>query len=589
MRDWCFVAARLSALCALTAIGLSARAQSCAPVQLSTAPGSSNDSFGAASAATADTVVLGAPGRTVSGRTFQGQAFVFRFTGTAWTLEGTLTASDGAQGDSFGSSVSISGNTIIVGAYAKKNASNAFQGAAYIFTRSGTVWSQQAKLLASDGAADDLFGYSVSISGDSAIIGAYGKTSGLLQFQGAAYIFTRSGTTWTEQAKLLAPDGATNDFFGLSVSISGQTAAIGAPGKTIAQSVAQGATYVFTRSSNTWSQQARLTALDGASGDYLGSSVAVDADTVAAGALYKTVGTNLFQGAAYTFTRTGISWSQQAKLVASDGGPFDYFGGSVALSGDSVVLGADNQTVNNNASQGAAYTFERAGLVWSQLAKLTSTTGAPGDFFGQSVALVGTTAVAGAPNQQVASINQGACYIFGSRIPINLIQQPATVSLCPQALANLSVTALGSGPFTYLWQWRSSPTFPSWTTVNSGLNAGGTRTFSVLNATTPSITVSAFKQTDTNTTFGDFRVIVSNTCGNAISLPAAIRVCWGDINCDGHVDDNDFVLFAIGYDVLQCSSPEMPALCPADLNADNLVDDFDFAIFAVAYDTLLCP
>lgn len=589
MRDWCFVAARLGALCALSMIGLSARAQSCAPIQLSTSAGTSNDSFGASSAASSDTVVLGAPGRTVSGRTFQGQAFVFRFTGAAWTLEATLTASDGAQGDSFGSSVAISGNTILVGAYAKKNASNSFQGAAYVFTRSGTVWSQQAKLLASDAAADDLFGYSVSLSGDSAIVGAYGKTAGALQFQGAAYIFTRTGTTWTEQAKLLAPDGATNDFFGLSVSIASNTAAIGAPGKTIAPNAAQGATYVFTRSGNTWSQQARLTSLDGASGDYFGSSVAVDADTIAAGALYKNVGTNLFQGAAYIFTRSGIAWSQQARLVASDGGPFDYFGGSVALSGDSVVLGADNQTVNNNAAQGAAYTFERAGLVWSQRAKLTSTTGAPGDFFGQSVALVGTTAVAGAPNQQVASINQGACYIFGSNIPINLIQQPASVSLCPQSLANISVTALGSGPFTYLWQWRSSPTFPSWTTVNSGQNVGGTRTFSVLNATTPTITLSAFKQTDTNTTFGDFRVIVSNSCGNAVSLPAAVRICWGDLNCDGHVDDNDFVLFALGYDILQCSSPEMPALCPADLNADNLVDDLDFAVFAVAYDTLLCP
>src|SRR5262249_48052204 len=145
-----------------------------------------------------------------------GAAYVFTRSGTTWTEQPKLTASDGANSDLFGAAVAVNGDTAIVGAYQK----NAQTGAAYIFTRSGTTWTEQQALTASDGAGGDVFGYSVSVSGDTAIVGAYTKNTG----RGAAYVFTRSGITWTEQQKLTASDAATFDYFGFSVGVSGDTA-----------------------------------------------------------------------------------------------------------------------------------------------------------------------------------------------------------------------------------------------------------------------------------------------------------------------------------------------------------------------------
>lgn len=566
--------------------GQSAFAQACLPFQLTSPTGATGDDFAAASAASTDTIVIGIPGKKVGANSFQGQAMVYRWNGAAWALEATLTASDGAANDSFGCAVALSGDTAVIGAYSKAS----YQGAAYVFTRSGSVWSQQAKLTASDALPGDAFGYCVSISGNTVVTGAYAKPSGTNQFQGAAYIFVRSGIAWSQQAKLTAADGATNDFFGISATISADTVAIAADSKTIGANVAQGAVYVFTRSGTVWSQQARISNADGTPSDYFGSSVSLDTNTLICGAIYKSVGANSYQGAAYAFVRSGTVWSQQAKLVASDGTPYDYFGGCVAISGETAAIGADNQTVAGNIGQGAAYTFQRTGTTWSQQAKFVATSSAAGDSFGSSVALAGTTAAIGAPRQTVAGTpERGALYVFGSNIPINLVQQPASVSTCSTSTALLSVTALGTGPFTYQWQWRSNPTVPAWLTLTDGANAAGTRRFTAQNASASSVSVRIYKQTDTQIPFADFRVIVSNACGNATSIPASIRVCWGDLNCDGLVDDSDFVIFADAYSILACSDPDMPPNCPADLNDSGIVDDEDFTIFAAAYNTLLCP
>jgi nucleoside-specific outer membrane channel protein Tsx len=187
--------------------------------------------------------------------------------------------------DSFGWSVAVSGSTAVVGAYFKNHST----GAAYVFVRSGTIWSQQAELTASDGARQDSFGWSVAVSGSSAVVGAYSRNSN----EGAAYVFVRSGTIWSQQAELTASDGASGDFFGYSVAISGSAAVVGAQGKNSFT----GAAYVFVRSGTIWSQKAKLTASDGASGDSFGHSVAISRSTAVAGAYAH----NSSAGAAYAF------------------------------------------------------------------------------------------------------------------------------------------------------------------------------------------------------------------------------------------------------------------------------------------------
>ena len=162
-------------------------------------------------------------------------------------------ASDGATGDNFGVSVAISGDYALVGATGDDIGANADQGSAYVFIRSGSSWIQQAKLTATDGAANDLFGVSVAISGDYALVGAYGDAIGANSQQGSAYVFVRSGSSWTQQAKLTAADGAAFDYFGISVAISGDYALVGAYLDDIGANIQQGSAYVFKRTGTSWS------------------------------------------------------------------------------------------------------------------------------------------------------------------------------------------------------------------------------------------------------------------------------------------------------------------------------------------------
>ncbi len=279
-----------------------------------------------------------------------------------WIQQAELTASDGAAGDAFGLAVSVSGNIAVVGAAGHKVGSNTSQGAAYVFVQSGTTWTQQAELTASDGAVSDAFGVRVSVSGTTAVVGAVGYGGA----QGAAYVFVQSGTTWTQQAKLTASDGAVNDQFGSSVSVSGTTAVVSAPNRQVGSNPSQGAAYVFVQSGTTWSQQAELTASDGAANDLFGNSASVSGTTVVVGAPAHQVGSSPIQGAAYVFVQSGTTWSQQAELTASDGAANDYFGVRVAVSGTTAVVAADN----HGGGQGAAYVFVQSGTTWSQQAEL---------------------------------------------------------------------------------------------------------------------------------------------------------------------------------------------------------------------------
>jgi len=379
--------------------------------KLTASDGASNDSFGFSASVSSDgsTALVGA----FSKNSYAGAAYVFSRSGSIWSQQQELTAGDPASGDEFGLSVSLSGDgsTALIGARNK----NSGAGAAYVFTRSGTTWSQQAEVTAGDAASSDSFGWSVSLSGDgsTALIGAYNKSSGT----GAAYVFKRSGTTWSQQAELTAGDASTGDEFGYSVSISGDgsTALIGALNKNSGT----GAAYVFTRSGTTWSQQQELTAGDAASNDDFGSSTSLSGDgsTALIGAENKNSGT----GAAYAFNRSGSTWSQQQEVTAGDAAGGDGFGFSVSLSSDAstALIGAENK----NSGTGAAYVLTRSGSTWSQQQELTAGDPAGGDEFGWSVSLSGdgSTALIGAFGKNAGT---GAAYVFAGPPPANVPESP---------------------------------------------------------------------------------------------------------------------------------------------------------------------
>ena len=396
--------------------------------QLTGSDGAAEDCFGVSVALLRDTALVGAHGDDVGANSDQGSAYVFTRSGTTWSLQQKLTASDGAADDRFGYSVALSVNTALVGAPYDDVGANASQGSAYVFTRSGTTWSQQQQLTAKDGEANDWFGRAVALSRDTALVGAFGDDVGANANQGSAYVFTRSGTTWSQQQQLAALDGAANDRFGISVALSGDTALVGAYWDDVGANN-QGSAYVFTRSGTTWSQQGQLAALDGEADDYFGISVALSGDTALVGAYLDDVGANANQGSAYVFTRSGTTWSQQGQLAALDGAADDYSGMSVALSGDTALVGAYYDDVGANANQGSAYVFTRSGTTWSQQGQLTASDGAAYDYFGYSVALSGDTALVGAYYDDVgANTNQGSAYFYTfsykSFVPLVLKNSP---------------------------------------------------------------------------------------------------------------------------------------------------------------------
>lgn len=387
-----------------------------------------------------------------------GAAYIFVRSGGAWTQQAYLKASNTNLDDRFGFSVAISGDTVVVGAPFEDSAATGINGnqssnsagesgAAYVFARTGGVWSQQAYLKASNTGTFDQFGFSVAISETTVIVGAPGEastaigvngnqTSNSASNAGAAYVFTRTGSTWTQQAYLKASNTGSSDNFGESVAISGDTAVVSAPREASAATGVNGnqadnsaffagAAYVFNRNGVVWTQQAYLKASNTGSQDEFGRSLAISGSTVVVGTPAEdsaATGINgnqadnsaTFAGAAYVFARSGAVWTQQAYLKASNTNSEDLFGYSVAISGETVVVGArgeDSNAIGVNGIQtnnmasfaGAAYAFSRSGGTWSQQVYLKASNTDPADAFGSSVAISGGTVVVGATGEGSAA------------------------------------------------------------------------------------------------------------------------------------------------------------------------------------------
>ena len=379
-------------------------------VKLLADDGAPNDFFGFNVALFGDTAVIGATKVDDEIRGVNvGAAYVFTRSGQSWHQQAKLTADDGAAKDEFGGKVALSGDTAVIGAIFQDDKGDN-SGSAYVFTRSGTTWSQQVKLTAADGAEGDAFGQSIALSGDTVVIGApHDDDKG--NDAGSVYVFTRSGTTWSQQVKLTAADGVAGDVFGISIAFSGDTIVIGAD-LNDEKALNAGAVYVFTRSGSSWSQQAKITAADGAETDIFGVRVALSGDTILISARRDDDDVmGIDAGSAYIFTRTGTTWQQQIKLTASDGAADDRFGRSVALVADTAVIGAMFQDDKGDNS-GSAYVFTRSGTTWSQQVKLTAADGAEGDVFGWSVALSDDTAVITATRDDDKGNESGSAYVF---------------------------------------------------------------------------------------------------------------------------------------------------------------------------------
>jgi VCBS repeat-containing protein len=367
-----------------------------------------------------------------------GAAYIFHWNGTVWEQQAKLTAADGAAEDFFGGSVSISGDYVIVGASGDDD-NGSDSGSAYIFHWNGTMWEQQAKLTAADGAAEDFFGYSVSISGDYVIVGASGDDDNGSD-SGSAYIFHWNGAVWGQQAKLTAADGAKDDFFGDSVSISGDYVIVGAYGDDQGEEFSAGAAYIFHRSGTVWAQEEKLTADDGKDSDFFGCSVSISVDYAIVGA-YGDDDNGNDSGSAYLFHWDGGGWTQQEKLTSDDGEAGDLFGGSVSISGDYAIVGALGDDDNGNLS-GAAYLFHWDDSSWTQQEKLTSDDGEADDFFGISVGISDDNAIVGAPGDIDNGTPSGSAYIFDDRVIITI----TGVNDAPTVDAPISETATEDDP-----------------------------------------------------------------------------------------------------------------------------------------------
>lgn len=448
------------------------------------------DQFGYSVSVSGDTIVIGAPYEDSSAKGVNGiqaddssddsgAAYVFTRTGGTWAQQAYLKAANADSGDHFGHAVSISGDTIVIGAYGEdsystevngddRNNSASSSGAAYIFTRNAGAWSQQAYLKASNAGIGDLFGWAVSVEGDTVVVGAHredsyatgvngNQTNDSAQDSGAAYVYKRNGTIWSQQAYLKASNTESTDFFGASLAISGDTIVVGAyfedsnatranGNQSDNSASGAGAAYIFVRSLGVWTQQVYLKPSHVDSGDAFGYSVAISDDTVVIGATGEdsnSIGVNgddinnsaMEAGAAYVFTRNGGTWTQQAYLKASNTELGDTFGFAVSISGTTILVGAigedsyasgvdGSQSGNGAFNSGAAYVFTQGGGTWSQHAYLKASNPWISDRLGWSVSVAGGIAVIGSryEDSSATGVNadqtndnaadSGASYVF---------------------------------------------------------------------------------------------------------------------------------------------------------------------------------
>lgn len=393
------------------------------------------DNFGSGVAISGDTAIVGANLDDDHGDG-SGSAYVFeRDQAGNWALVKKLTASDAAGGDNFGASVAIHGDTAIVGAYGN----NELHGSAYIFERDAGGPNQWGQVKRFGVPFFAYFGFDVAIHDDTVIVGAPGETSSDLNNDGTAYIFRRDqggANNWGQVKKLTSAGAAVGGGFGVTVSMSGDTALVGAWLEDPGAVNDAGAAYLFRRNqdgSNNWGQQSKLTASDGAESDRFGRAVWIRGDRAIVGAPDDDFAVNFEDsGSAYVFVRNQAgNWIEARKLIAGDPEQTDQFGSSVSIEGDTALVGSPGDDVDTNFNEeGSAYLFRRnrgGPDNWGQLQKLAVSPPPANEVsFGTDTSLDGDTAVIGAPRfDHDDLLNPGAAFVF--------VAPPVVPSLSPAA------------------------------------------------------------------------------------------------------------------------------------------------------------
>jgi len=340
-----------------------------------------------------------------------GSAYIFANANGVWTQQQILVPMDGAPQDQFGFAAATDGTTIVIAANLDDDRGSG-SGSAYVFEFLNNMWMETAKLVPNDGEAAENFGFDVDVDGNTIVVSARadddeGETSG------SVYIFEKENGVWTETDTFSAGDTGPGDFFGTSVALDGDTLIVGAY-RDDDMAPNSGSAYAFTRMGTSFMQTAKLRASDASDGDQFGQSVTVDGDIAVVGVpLDSDIDSN--QGSAYVFMRTGMMWTQIQKLTASDGARDDRFGFVVDIDGDNILVTAQTDDV----SAGSAYIFQRqpSGM-WTELTKLVASDRRQIDQFGFSGAISGSTVLIGAPSNDDAGSSSGSAYFFDEFAPV---------------------------------------------------------------------------------------------------------------------------------------------------------------------------
>lgn len=371
------------------------------------ADGEANENFGVTVGIFERTIVVGAPEDREAG-VDAGSAYIFRIKKRDAVQKVKILASDAAVGDKFGRSVAAGAEDMVaIGAWDDDDRGEG-SGSVYVYRLIDDVWSEVQKLTADDGDEGDRFGRSIAIDGDVMVIGADRDEETALD-AGAVYVFRHNGTSWLQEQKLLADEGAASDDFGDSVAISGDRIVVGA-GLADTNGLDSGAAYVFRYDVDSWFQEQRIVALDGLTLDEFGDPVAIDGDLIVVGA-DDADDTALGAGAAYVFRLVGGLWTQEEKLLSSDGEEGDDFGDAVAVRNGVVVVGAIGDD-DEGTNAGAIYLYSFDGADWVEDEKVLIRDGSRGDDFGHAIGMHDDFFVVGANREDGLGDRAGAAYVF---------------------------------------------------------------------------------------------------------------------------------------------------------------------------------
>ena len=359
--------------------------------------GASGFEFGASVDVQGNEVIIGAPGADNQ----RGAVYVFLRSGNTWAFQNKISPEEGQDGEEFGRALGYAGVDLIIGAPDHSNVNGADAGIVYLYSRILNNWNFETTVLASNKIVQPLFGASVAISDSIAVIGAEGKETDA----GAAFVFERTDAGWRQVAELSASDGENGDLFGRSVDLTDGIIVVGAPGDDNENGTDAGAAYLFLEGTMGWSEQARLIASDGADNDNFAHAVTIDGLTVAVGSPQSDPVAGEDAGKVYVFTANGALWNEQVILTAAEGFEGDNMGTSVALENTTLAVG----TPQSNTRSGAVYVYEEIGSTWVQEAQLSGSDSQAGDAFGTDVGLQDNYIIAGAP---LHNGDAGAAYVF---------------------------------------------------------------------------------------------------------------------------------------------------------------------------------